>query len=65
VLAYVAGRPEVTSTSVLTHLGVPTAEQTQVPKNRIAKILIKQGFTSYRAKRSGRTTRIWQRHHHA
>ncbi len=65
VRTYVAGRKEVTSTSVLTHLGVPMAEQTLVLKNRIAKILIKQGFTSYRAKRFGRTTRIWQRHHHA
>jgi hypothetical protein len=65
VRAYVAGRQEVTSTLVLTHLGVPTAEQTQVPKNRIAKILIKLGFVGYRVKRAGSTRRIWQRHHHA
>jgi len=65
VRAYVAGRQEVTSTLVLTHLGVPTAEQTQVPKNRIAKILIGLGFVGYRVKRAGSTRRIWQRHHHA
>lgn len=65
VRAYVAGRQEVTSTLVLTHLGVPTAEQTQVPKNRIAKILIGIGFVGYRVKRAGSTRRIWQRHHHA
>lgn len=63
VRAFVADLQEVTTTLVLDSLGVPPAEQTQVPKNRVARILRNMGFIGYVVNRGGRTHRIWQRHH--
>ncbi len=63
VRAFMADRQEVTTTLVLDYLAVPTAEQTQVSKNRIARILKNMGFVSYVVNRGGRTHRIWHRHH--
>lgn len=63
VRAFVADRQEVTTTLVLDYLAIPSTDQTQVSKNRVARILRNMGFVSYVVKRGGRTYRIWQRHH--
>lgn len=60
---FMADRQEVTTTLVLDYLAVPPADQTQVSKNRIARILKNMGFVSYIIYRGGRTHRVWQRHH--
>lgn len=60
---FMADRQEVTTTLVLDYLAVPPADQTQVSKNRIARILKNMGFVSYVVNRGGRTHRIWHRHH--
>ena len=63
VRAFMADRQEVTTTLVLDYLAVPPADQTQVSKNWIARILKNMGFVSCVVKRGGRTHRVWQRNH--
>lgn len=65
VAAFVADRQQVTTTLVLDHLGIPTAEQTQYPKNRIARILKNIGFACCIVKVGRKAQRVWMRTYHA
>ena len=65
VAAFVSDRQQVTTTLVLDHLGIPAAEQTQYPKNRIARILKNIGFACCIIKVGRKAQRVWMRTYHA
>lgn len=65
VQAYIGTRSEVSITSILQHLGIEPAQQTQTHKNRIAGLLRYLGFSVVTVRRGGRTQRVYQRVLHA
>ncbi len=65
VAAFVSDRQQVTTTLVLDYLGIPAAEQTQYPKNRIARILKNIGFVCCIVKVGRKAQRVWMRTYHA